>query len=169
MAIRSISQPRETSTRTTARTEIAITSISMAIISCRSVRRSRSVRRGASVRPELTNGSKLKGVDSSECRETGVFRFTSLYRPTARWLLPLQEMSDAGFWVTRSIRRLGNYKFKVLMRGDMKIAIAINEGVQLPEQGCGFFVRQVKVHDPEMGSLTRGGEPPRKRRNAGRC
>jgi hypothetical protein len=39
-----------------------------------------------------------------------------------------------------------------------KVAVAFNEAVQLPEQGCGFFVGQVKVHDAKMGSLTNGCE-----------
>ena len=38
------------------------------------------------------------------------------------------------------------------------LAVAINEAIQLPEQRRGFFIRQVKVHDPNMGSLTSGGE-----------
>jgi hypothetical protein len=44
------------------------------------------------------------------------------------------------------------------MRGRHEIAVAINEAVQLAEQSGCFFFRQVKVHDPKIGSLTTGRE-----------
>src|SRR6266436_5922134 len=54
---------------------------------------------------------------------------------------------------------LGADRSKGLDAWRQEIAIAINEAVQLPEQGCGFLVGKVKVHDPDVGSLTTGREP----------
>ena len=48
--------------------------------------------------------------------------------------------------------------FALLLAKRHEIAVAIYDAVQLPEQGGGFVIGQVKVHDPEMGSLTKGCE-----------
>jgi hypothetical protein len=38
--------------------------------------------------------------------------------------------------------------------GRERVPIAIDDAVELAQQGGGLFVGQVKVHDPHMGSLT---------------
>jgi hypothetical protein len=54
---------------------------------------------------------------------------------------------------------LGTDRFQGLGALRQEIAVAVDDAIRLPEQSRGFFVGQVKVHDPKMGSLTTGREP----------